>query len=91
MNEITSETIIKAVEDLKNQSFYYRPLYYEMTKEEWLKDKKFNFTAEEINKPDKFGKIGNKHGFDCYIKTKSILTTTSDIKKVKPNFNKLFK
>lgn len=54
-----------------------------------MKDTVFNFTEEEINNPDENGKIGSKHGFDCYVHER--LWAVAPVKKVKPDFNKLFK
>lgn len=91
MNKITPKTIREAIEKTRNQNFYYQPMWHEMTKEEWLKDKVFNFTEEEINNADNSGLIGDRHGFKCYIrKPLTFFAMPNNVKKVKPNFNKLF-
>lgn len=87
--KITPEIILENLKKLRDTPYSYIPLFHAMTKEEWLKDTLFNFTEEEINNPDKDGKIGSKHRFDCYIH--EILWAVAPVKKVpRPDFNKLF-
>lgn len=38
-----------------------------LTKYQWLHNRIFNWTQEEIDKADDKGFIGHKFGFDCYL------------------------
>lgn len=87
--KITPEIIIENLKKLRDTPYSYFPPFQAYTKEEWLNDTVFNFTEEEINNPDENGKIGSKHGFDCYVHER--LWAVAPVKKVKPDFNKLFK
>lgn len=70
--------IINAMKNLKkNKKDMFSPTAFFFTREQWLLNTEFGFTAEELDLADETGFIGYRFGGKCYIKESEFLPAIS--------------